>query len=86
METAIHKMTGLPAEVFKLKDRGRLERGYFADLVVFDPETIIDRATYASPLVPASGIAEVYVNGRLSYAEEKGATPGAGRLIGGNRA
>jgi N-acyl-D-amino-acid deacylase len=86
METAIHKMTGLPAEVFKLKDRGRLERGYFADLVVFDPETIIDRATYASPLVPASGIAEVYVNGRLSYAEEKGATPGAGRLIGGNGA
>jgi hypothetical protein len=36
--------------------------------------------------VPASGIAEVYVNGRLSYAEEKGATPGAGRLIGGNGA
>jgi N-acyl-D-amino-acid deacylase len=83
IETAIHKMTGLPAQVFKLKDRGRLEPGYFADLVVFDPATIIDRATYASPLVPASGIAAVYVNGKLSYAEGKGATPGAGRLIGG---
>jgi N-acyl-D-amino-acid deacylase len=83
IETAVHKMTGLPAQVFKLKDRGRLKSGYFADLVVFDPKTIIDRATYASPLLPASGIAEVYVNGRLSFAEGK-AMKGAGRLIGGH--
>jgi N-acyl-D-amino-acid deacylase len=85
IEIAIHKMTGLPASVFKLKDRGRLMAGCFADLVVFDPKTIIDRATYESPLEPAIGVVEVYVNGRLSYAAGRGAVPGAGRLIGGRR-
>jgi N-acyl-D-amino-acid deacylase len=82
IESAIRKMTGLPAEVFKLKGRGRLLPGYFADLVVFNPITIIDRATYDSPLEPAIGIKQVFVNGRLSFAEGAGATSGAGRLIG----
>jgi N-acyl-D-amino-acid deacylase len=83
IETAIHKMAGLPAKVFKLKDRGRLKPGHFADLVVFDPATILDRATYEAPRQPAIGIKEVYVNGICSFAEEKGAQAGAGRLIGG---
>jgi N-acyl-D-amino-acid deacylase len=82
IESAIRKMTGLPAEVFKLKRRGRLLPGYFADLVVFNPITIIDRATYDLPLEPAIGIKQVFVNGRLSFAEGAGATSGAGRLIG----
>lgn len=82
IESAISKMTGLPAKVFKLNGRGHLLPGYFADLVIFDPKTIIDRATYESPLEPATGIKQVFVNGRLSFVEGKGATLGAGRLIG----
>lgn len=84
VETAIHKMTGLPAKVFGLADRGRLAPGCFADLTVFDPRTVIDRATYDSPLLPSDGIAMVFVNGVLSFADDPHAdAPGrAGRLIG----
>jgi N-acyl-D-amino-acid deacylase len=83
LETAIHKMTGLPAQVFGLEGRGRLAEGNFADLVVFDPETVIDRATYEEPKRLSEGIEMVLVNGVLSW--EAGATGvrRAGRLVGG---
>jgi N-acyl-D-amino-acid deacylase len=83
IETAIHKMTGLPAKVFKLAGRGRVAAGAFADLVVFDPASIIDRATYDDPKQFSAGVDQVYVNGVLSW--EAGATTvrRAGRLIGG---
>ena len=83
MEAAIHKMTGLPAQVFKLPGRGRLEIGYFADLVVFDSQTIIDKATYESPKKRAIGIKQVFVNGVLSFSDRNGSTGRAGRLVGG---
>ena len=83
LETAIHKMTGLTAGTFRLKDRGRIAPGAFADLVVFDPDTIIDKATYDDPRVLSAGIDEVYVNGALSYAAGKGVVGRAGRLVGG---
>ena len=83
LETAVHKMTGMPAEMFCLAGRGRLAEGCFADLVVFDPETVIDRATYDKPKEFSDGIAMVFVNGELSW--EAGATSvrRAGRLVGG---
>ncbi len=84
VETAIHKMTGLPAGVFRLKDRGRLAAGCFADLVVFDPATIIDRATYDEPRQYSAGVDKVFVNGRLSYEAGATAVDRAGRLVGGN--
>lgn len=84
IETAIHKMTGLTARVFKLKDRGVIREGAFADLVVFNPRTIKDRATYDSPLLPSEGIEHVYVNGKLSFSKAGVAGGRAGRLIGGN--
>ncbi len=83
METAIHKMTGLPARVFGLKDRGHVTAGAFADLVLFDPRAIIDRATYDSPLQPSAGIERVYVNGQLSFARDRGVVARSGRLVGG---
>ena len=83
LETAIRKMTGLTAETFRLRDRGRIAPGAFADLVVFDPETIIDRATYDDPRVVSAGIDEVYVNGTLSYVAGGGVVGRAGRLVGG---
>ena len=84
IEQAIHKMTGLTARVFKLKDRGHIRAGAFADLVLFDPATIRDRATYDAPRLRADGIEQVYVNGKLAFERQAGVTARAGRLIGGN--
>ncbi len=83
LETAIHKMTGLTASTFRLKDRGTISPGAYADLVVFDPETIIDKATYEDPKVLSAGIDAVYVNGTRSYAAGDGVVGRAGRLVGG---
>ena len=79
METAIHKMTGLPARTFGLKDRGRLAPGFFADLVVFDPATIIDEATYDRPKQFSTGIERVFVNGTPSW--EAGAPASAAPAV-----
>ena len=84
IQVAIHKMTGLTAQVFKIKDRGILKTGAYADIVVFNSETIIDRATYESPLLQSEGIEKVFVNGRLSFVRERGVVERAGRLVGGN--
>ena len=67
LEQAIHKMTGLPAQTFRLTDRGLVREGYAADLVMLDAERITDRATFAEPDLPAEGVAAVWVNGILSY-------------------
>jgi N-acyl-D-amino-acid deacylase len=83
IEAAIHKMTGLPAAAFRLKDRGCLAAGYFADLVAFDPEGIIDRATYEEPRRLAAGIDLVFVNGRLAWEPKMTSVNRAGRLVGG---
>lgn len=86
IETAIHKMTGLSASVFKLEGRGMIAEGNFADLVIFDPETVIDRATYDAPHQYSNGIDTVFVNGRQSWQAGATTVNRAGRLIGGNRA
>lgn len=65
LEEAVRKMTSLPAETFRLKDRGRLKEGYWADLVVFDPETVADRATWTQPHQYPVGIGHVVVNGKI---------------------
>jgi N-acyl-D-amino-acid deacylase len=83
MQSAIRKMTGLPAKVFGLKGRGTLSAGAFADLVLFNPRTVIDRATYDSPLQISEGIERVYVNGQLAFTRENGVVARAGRLVGG---
>jgi dihydroorotase/N-acyl-D-amino-acid deacylase len=65
LEEAVRKMTSLPATRMKLKDRGLVRAGYLADLVAFDPETVIDRSTYAHPWAYSAGIPYVAVNGEL---------------------
>jgi len=67
LEEAVHRMTGIPAEVFGFKDRGRVAVGNFADLVLFDREQVIDRADYAAPTTAAEGIRQVIVNGRIVW-------------------
>ncbi len=78
LEQAVRKMTALPAEVFGIAGRGRIESGAFADIVVFDPATVLDRATFLSPTRAACGIELVLVNGRDVFAGESttGARPG----------
>jgi N-acyl-D-amino-acid deacylase len=67
LEEAVRRMTALPAAQFGLTDRGVLREGAYADLVLFDPETIADRATFEQPTLPAAGIAQVFVNGRAVW-------------------
>jgi N-acyl-D-amino-acid deacylase len=63
LEEAVRRLTSLPAENLSLRRRGRLEPGYFADVVVFDPETITDHATFAEPHQYSTGVQHVWVNG-----------------------
>ncbi len=75
---AIRRLTRLPAENWKLRDRGCLDRGCFADIVIFDPATIADHATFGQPREFATGVVHVFVNGVqvLDNGEHTGATPG----------
>ncbi len=65
-EDAVRKMTGLPAATIGMVDRGLLAAGMAADVVVFDPATVIDRATYEEPTLPSAGIRTVLVNGQIA--------------------
>lgn len=65
-EQAIRKMTGKPAEVLRLTDRSLIKEGYAADIVMFDPETIIDKGTFVEPNQYPEGIDLVMVNGRIA--------------------
>lgn len=78
LETAVYKMTGLSAEQFGLPGRGRLHPGHYADVVVFDPETVIDRATFSEPTLRPEGISDVFVNGQAVLVDGRhtGARPG----------
>jgi N-acyl-D-aspartate/D-glutamate deacylase len=78
---AIHKMTGMPAQRFGLAERGMIRVGYRADLVLFDPEKIIDTATFIDPVRAAQGIAGVWVNGVLSYTSEGATGCRSGRFL-----
>ncbi len=81
LEAAIHKMTGLPASLFRIPGRGMIRPGSFADLVVFDPDEIRDNATYQNPCEPAAGIDYVLVNGRCTWQKGKETGIRSGRFI-----
>jgi N-acyl-D-amino-acid deacylase len=78
VEEAVRRLTSLPAETMKIASRGRLQPGYFADVVVFDPAEIQDHATFEKPHQYATGVAHVFVNGVqvLRDGEHTGAKPG----------
>jgi N-acyl-D-aspartate/D-glutamate deacylase len=78
LNEAIRKMTSMPAARFRLERRGLVRAGFKADLVMFDPETIIDRATFKEPQLISEGVSRVFVNGVEVWAEGKttGKLPG----------
>ncbi len=78
LEEGIRKLTSLPSDNLKLKKRGRLQVGHYADIVVFDPERVTDKATFTEPHQYAEGVIHVFVNGGhvLKDGEHTGATPG----------
>ena len=81
LSEAIRKMTSLPAERFGFKNRGRISEGFCADLVLFDPETVRDTATFSAPVSAAAGMGAVWVNGVLSYQNGNATRNRAGRFL-----
>ena len=83
LEQAIRKMTSLPAQRERLQDRGLLKEGYFADITIFDPATIIDKATYENPAQLSEGVKFVFVNGELEFEGGKLTGVTAGKVLRG---
>jgi N-acyl-D-amino-acid deacylase len=79
---AIRKMTSLPAKRLNWKERGIIREGAFADLVLFNPDTIVDRATFAKPFELPTGIESVFVNGVLVWESGKATGSRPGRVLG----
>ncbi len=83
IEEAIRKLTSLPAGNLKLKDRGMLAPGYYADVVIFDPETIQDKASFAEPHQLSVGVSDVFVNGVQTLKDGTHTGAKAGRVVRG---
>ena len=80
---AVRRLTSLPADNLSLADRGRIKTGYFADVVVFDPATITDHATYDTPAQLATGVEQVIVNGRFALRDGLATGASTGRVVRG---
>ncbi|WP_454690070.1 N-acyl-D-amino-acid deacylase family protein [Achromobacter aloeverae] len=81
LEAAVHKMTGLAARNYGLAERGLLRPGYYADLVLFDPERVGDRATFEAPVQASQGIHGVWVNGQRVWADGAAGTARPGQVL-----
>jgi N-acyl-D-amino-acid deacylase len=77
---AVRRMTGLPAEILGLADRGRIAEGFVADFVVFDPDRVADRSTYAEPTMLATGIEHVVLGGEVALQDGIVVDAGLGRV------
>jgi N-acyl-D-amino-acid deacylase len=82
LEEAVRRMTGLPAKWFGFRDRGVLRKGAYADLVVFDPESVNDVGDFVDPARPARGIKMVIVNGTTTWRDGHGTGERPGRVLG----
>jgi len=81
LEEAVRKMTSLPAQTFGLKSKGLLKEGFDADLVLFDPKTILDRGTYEEPMLQPAGIPWVLVNGQVAVEDGRFRGASSGRVL-----
>ena len=83
LQDAVHRLTALPAANLSLKDRGLLKPGYFADIVVFDPNKIQDHSTYVKPHQLASGVNDVIVNGLFALSDGVATGAHSGQFVRG---
>ncbi|MFH0991647.1 MAG: D-aminoacylase [bacterium] len=83
LEEAVRKMTSLPAARFGIQERGLVKTGFFADVVIFDPNTVIDKATFIDPHQYSVGIEHVFVNGSIVWEQGKVTENRPGRVIRG---
>jgi len=81
MEEAVRRMTSISADRFGIVDRGRVAPGKFADLVLFDPGSVQDLATYDEPKRTPAGIPLVIVNGQIAWRDEANTAAGAGQML-----
>lgn len=81
LEDAVRKMTGLPASIIGMSDRGFLAVGMAADITVFDPAAIIDHSTYEQPTLASDGIRDVFVNGRIALRDGKATGEQGGHVL-----
>ncbi len=81
LEDAIRRMTSYSAQRFRLAGRGEVKKGYYADLCIFDPATVIDAATFDEPKLPAKGIDTVFCNGAIAWRDGKPGGGHGGRVI-----
>lgn len=80
-EEGIRKITAIPADIIGIPHRGKIEKGYYADLVIFDPAVVMDAATYQNPHLASWGIEHVLVNGKIAVEAGKIHSVGAGRIL-----
>jgi N-acyl-D-amino-acid deacylase len=83
VQEAVRKTTSLPADVLSMPGRGRLKPGAFADVVIFDPATFQDHSTYAKPMQYATGVTDVFINGRLALKDGEPTGAHTGRALRG---
>ena len=83
LEQAIRKITSLPAQRERLRDRGLLKAGHYADVTIFDPATINDNATYEKPTLLSQGVKYVFVNGQIEYEQDHVTGVKAGTILRG---
>ncbi len=83
LQEAIRRLSSFPAATLSLSDRGRLRKGYFADVVVFDPATVQDHATYEAPHQLSTGVENVWINGMLALKNGEATRAASGRIVRG---
>ncbi len=83
VEEAVRRLTSLPADDLSLVDRGRLRTGAFADIVIFDPDAFQDHSTYENPMQFATGVEQVFVNGKLALKDGEPTGAATGRAVRG---
>jgi N-acyl-D-aspartate/D-glutamate deacylase len=81
LQDAIRRITSLPAQKLGLRDRGLIRQAFHVDIVMFDPETVSDKATFANPHEYPEGIRHVLVNGKIVVDNDKHAGVAAGRIL-----
>ena len=81
LELAVYKMSGLPAKILRLPERGRIAVGFKADITVFDPATVRDRADFTNPHQYPAGIPHVFVNGTAAVKDSRLTGTGRGEIL-----